>query len=111
MILAKLYNILNHLMETGIPLDAKISIGLYQKNGDSDELIVTPINGLVTDLASGNVYIACGDRDVPFTYHNLGEEAHAFDTFLLTCDGSSPVKNDLQIELKEIRIETTSEDN
>lgn len=99
MILAKLYNILEHMMSSGVPLDTQIQVGLYSMQNDQASLSVCDINGVVADASSGVVYLACGDRVAPFKIHHTGEKPHEWDTFVLKVDGSEGISNLKSIEM------------
>jgi hypothetical protein len=88
MIIAKLYNILQHLMESGVPLHTEIKVGLYSKQDGEATLQALDLNGLVADAETGKVYLACGDRSIPFQLHHTGEKPHDWETFVLMVDGS-----------------------
>lgn len=96
MIIAKLYNVLQYLMENGVPLDTEMQVGLYTIEADGQyELQSLDLNGIVTDGESGKVYLACGDRKAPFELYHTGEKPHDWDSFVLTVDGSK-VNEDYQ---------------
>lgn len=89
MIIAKLYNILQYLMENGVPLDTEMQVGLYTIETDGQcKLQSLDLNGIVTDGESGMVYLACGDRKAPFELYHTGEKPHEWESFVLTVDGS-----------------------
>lgn len=88
MIIAKLYNVLQHLMENGVPLDTEMKVGLYSARDGEATLQSLDLNGLVADAESGVVYLACGDRKSPFQLHHTGEKPHEWETFVLMVDGS-----------------------
>jgi len=88
MIIAKLYNVLQHLMENGVPLHTEMKVGLYSmKNGEAT-LQTLDLQGLVADSETGQVYLACGNRESPFKLHHTGEKPHEWENFVLMVDGS-----------------------
>jgi hypothetical protein len=92
MIIAKLYNILEHLISSGVPLHTEMKIGLYVQEGSEARLNILDLNGLVADAQSGVVYLACGDREAPFELHHVDEKQHEWETFVLKVDGSEAIK-------------------
>lgn len=106
MIIAKLYNVLQHLMENGVPLHTEMKVGLYTVSDGEGKLQVLDLEGLVADAETGNVYLACGDRETPFKLHHTGEKSHEWETFVLMVDGSERTESSsLGVEIKTLEYE------
>lgn len=107
MIIAKLYNILEHLIANGVPLHTEMKVGLYLED-DNGKMVVnsTDLNGLVADSSANVVYLACGDREVPFELHHTQEKPHEWETFVLMVDGSEANEQDspLLLEHEEVKF-------
>lgn len=83
-------------MQTGVPLDTDVKIGIYSEKENGSSIEELDVNGVVADAAVGLVFIACGDRKSPYSFYELDgkQPKEKWDTFILKVDRSRPINTE-----------------